>query len=111
METFLALLRDQFHGARAACRGVDETRLARALHSDWHFRNVWIGRACRQGGRTDQAVQSLCGIEGRIRHVSRIRSPLPQIPDEYRSSVERLLPGPAPAPRDAESDLVRAHRQ
>src|SRR5262249_47360297 len=107
MEAFLALLRDQFDGAGKIVRGIDEARLAGTLHPDRHIRDVRFGRPCDDGGRADQTDEPLCCLQSGLRHVPSIGTQVPQIPDEYHSAVERLLPRPATAPRYPEGGHLR----
>ena len=89
-------------------RRTDEARLAGALHPDRHLGNVRLGEPCRQGRRTDQALQPLRRVESGVRHVSDIGAPVPEIPDEHHPALQCLLPGPAAPSGDPEGGLVRA---
>ena len=111
LEALLALLRNQFDGARAPVRGIDEARLAGALHSDRHLRNVRVGRSRRDRGRADQTVEPLRGLESRVRHVSAVGREISEVPDDDPAAVQRLLFRAIAASRGAEGDPVRARRR
>src|SRR5262245_32159207 len=107
MEAFMALFRNQFDGAGKIVRGVDETRLAGALHPDRHIGDVRLGRSRDERRRPDQTDEPLRRLEGGVRHVPSVGAQVPQISDEYYPAVECLLSRSTATSRRPQSGYLR----